>query len=359
MTYFKLIVGYECGVDKSVCPYGYPEYCPKCIAERFNKSHFLVEVLEVREEDSEEKRQEMNYRYIWRKYHDILNIRHIIILSKNGLPLFNMPVGDHPIDAALLSGFIQANVIFSSDGLTETDRKETKRPFDQKYYEFQYKHFNILLREGKLCRVCLILDSKASENLRESLSNFTAIFEELYAKEILKFETHNDAAVFDPVIELIEKTFEIYMIYPQTFSAQIPPLVIENMDLIQEAIYEYGKDLLKEKSYFFIPNILNKTSKILGVISQEEILWNIYQMLRENIIISKDLEFQRDEIETKEQEIQEREYELRKIVEMKNIEEIMDESKTMTPEEAEKRMKLYLKKGEKAEKEGAYTLALN
>jgi len=360
MTYFKIVLGFECGVDKSVCSLGYPDYCAKCISKRFNDAHFLVEIENVNEEDSQEKRKEMNFRYIWRKYQDILNIRHVIILSKTGLAIFNLAVGDEPINANLLSGFIQANILFSDEALTDKDKHpKIEWAIEEKFNEFQYKHFNILLREGEYSRICLILDEKASNNLREFLSNFTEIFEDFYKKDLIEFETTNSINAFQSAKSLIEKTFEIYMIYPQTLSAQIPPSVIENFSLIQKALYDFSRDLLKDNPYFFIPNLLTKTYRTLGVKSKEEIIWNIYQMLRENIFISTEMKFQREEIVQREQEIQEREYEIQKIMEMKDIEEIKEETKDLTISDEKKRMKLYLKKGEIAEKDGAYEAALS
>ncbi len=170
LTHFKLVIGFECGVDKSVCPFGHPEYCNKCISTKFKDARLLINLTDIKEDDTEERRQEMTYIYIQRKYLDVLNIRHIIVLSKGGLPGFNMAVGDYPIDATLLSGFIQANVLFSSEGLTESDEDDKFYNLEEsRFYEFQYKHFNILLREGNNCRVCLILNETAADSLRELL----------------------------------------------------------------------------------------------------------------------------------------------------------------------------------------------
>lgn len=360
MTYFKLILGYECGVDKSVCPLGYPEYCPRCIFKRFIDAEFIIDKVETIEQDSDIKRQEMNYRYIWKKYKDILNIRHIIILSNNGVPIYNFAVGDHPIDATLLSGFIQANVLFSSEKLAIADKKRTSEDiYDRKFYEFQYKDFNILLRNGKFCRICLILDNSASSNLRELLSHFIEIFEKIYEDKLKEFEKTGNLELFKSVKKLIEKMFEVNLIYPQTLSAQIPANIIDNFSLIQKAVFEYSNDLLKEKPYFFIPHILDTTARILGIIPREEILWNIYQMLRHNIILSKDLQFQRYELDIRRQEKREREFEIRKILEKKELVEILNESISISIEEAHQKMKFYLKKAEVAKKNSAYQEALN
>ncbi len=360
MTYFKLVLGYECGVDKSVCPLGYPDYCPRCIFKKFKNAEFIIDKIETLEQDSDIKRQEMNYRYIWKKYKDILNIRHIIILSNNGVPIYNMAVGDFPIDAALLSGFIQANILFSSEKLAISDKKRTSQDtYDRNFYEFQYKDFNILLRNGKFCRICLILDNSASSNLRELLSHFVDIFEKIYGDKLKEFEKTGNLEFFKSVKKLIEKMFEVNLIYPQTLSAQIPPNIVDNFSLIQQAVFEYSNDLLKEKPYFFIPNILDTTARILGTIPREEILWNIYQMLRHNLILSKDLQFQRNELDIRKQKKKEREFEIRKILEKKELIEIVNESTLISIEEAHQKMNFYLKKAEVAKKNSAYQEALN
>jgi len=360
LTYFKLVLGYECGVDKSVCPLGYPDYCPRCIFKKFKNAEFIIDKIETLEQDSDIKRQEMNYRYIWKKYKDILNIRHIIILSNNGVPIYNMAVGDFPIDAALLSGFIQANILFSSEKLAISDKKRTSQDtYDRNFYEFQYKDFNILLRNGKFCRICLILDNSASSNLRELLSHFVDIFEKIYGDKLKEFEKTGNLEFFKSVKKLIEKMFEVNLIYPQTLSAQIPPNIVDNFSLIQQAVFEYSNDLLKEKPYFFIPNILDTTARILGTIPREEILWNIYQMLRHNLILSKDLQFQRNELDIRKQKKKEREFEIRKILEKKELIEIVNESTLISIEEAHQKMNFYLKKAEVAKKNSAYQEALN
>lgn len=359
MTYFKLILGYECGVDKSVCSFGYPEYCPRCIFKKLTASQFIVDKVEALEQDTDEKRQKMSYNFVWTKYRDVLNIRHIIVLSLDGLPMFNMPVGDHPFDASLLSGFIQANIVFSNEGLTQQDTSDTFEPgIDRNFYEFQYKSFNILLSNGFKSRICLILDSSASQNLRDLLSKFVQVFESNYKNQIENFRKTGSLDQFLNVKGMVQKTFEVNMIYPQTISAQIPPNTLEGFNLVQSAVFDFSNDLLKDKAYFFIPNLLNKTTRILGRVPREEILWNIYQMLRDGIIISKDLSFQRDEIELQEQKIKERENEIQLLLEKKEIKDIVDECKYLSVAEAKRKMNIYLKKADIAKKAAVYQEAL-
>lgn len=360
MTYFKVIFGLECGVDKSICSFGYPDYCSRCIYKKLTEANFLIENVEAIEQDTDEKKQEMNYINIWRKYKDILNIRHIIILAKKGIPIFNMPVGGRPFDATLLSGFIHANIIFSVGGLPRNVNNENSNlDYDRNFYEFNYKDFNILLRNGELCRICLILDNKPSNNLRDLLSKFVEIFEKFYENELKKFEKTGNLDLFNSAKKMIEKNFEINMIYPQALAFQILPNIINNFSIIQKAIFEFSNDLLKEKPYFFIPNLLNTTTRILGKISSEKILWNIYQMIQDGIIISKDLKFQRDELDIKNQNKQVRESEIQKILEKKEIKDVINECKFISFDEALKKIQFYSKKAEIAKKNSAYQEALN
>ncbi len=355
MTYFKLIVGFECGVNKSICQLGYPDHCFECLSKKFSDANMIIDLLEVIEQPSQEKRKEILYKHIWMKYQDILNIRHLIILTKAGIPAFNMAISDLPINATLLCGFIQANISFSSEELTIIDKINP----DKKFYEFEYKNFHLLLCNGKLCRICLILDKQASNNLRDLLLNFTNFVEDNYEDKIKEFEEFSDLSILEPVRNLVIKAFEITMIYPLTFFSKIPPNITENFTLIQKAIYECAKDLLKEDAYFFVSTLLGETSKLLGIISDEEILWNIYQMMRKNIIIWDKLELQKQKLELNTQDIQEREYFIQNIMETRDLEDIIFECQEMSLEDVYIKINSSLKKAEIAVKNAAYQEALS
>jgi hypothetical protein len=355
LTYFKLIAGFDCGVDKSVCKSGYPENCVQCLSKKFNNSNFLLEIIDATEQYSEQKRKEMIYKHIWRKYQDILTIRHVIILTQGGVPAFNMAIGDIPIDVTLLSGFIQANIAFSSKELTFLDKINPEK----KLYEFEYKNFYVLLSIGELSRICLILDKKASDSLRELILNFIDIFEDNYKEEIKKFEEISDLSLLEPVKNLIEQAFETTMLYPLTLSSQIPPNIIENLSLVQKAAYECAKNLLKNDKYFFIAALIDATNKLLGVISNEEIMWNIHQLIRENIITCHNLHTQKEDLKIKKHELQRREDIIQKFMEPKALDDIIFESHEMSVDEANTKINTLMKKGEIAENNAAYQEALN
>ncbi|TFG03019.1 MAG: hypothetical protein EU540_00420 [Promethearchaeota archaeon] len=355
MTYFKLIAGINCGIDKSVCQNGYPDNCFSCLAKKFSDAGFLIDIINVTEQHSEQKRKELLYLHIWKKYNDMVTIRHVLILTKGGIPALNMNIGDLPINAALISGFIQANISFSSQELTILD----KFKLEKKLYEFDYKNFNVILYDGKLCRICLILDKKASKSLKELLIDFAGFFEDNYEDELKKVEELCDEDILEPAKKLIEQSFEINMNYPLILSSLIPPNIIENLSLVQKAIFECAKDLLKEDDYFFITYLMVKTSKLLGVVSDEEILWNIRQLMKNNIILSQDLEFQKEESETMVQEKQEMEDIFQKIKEKRDFEDIIFETHDMSIEDANIKISSLMKKAEITERNAAYQEALD
>jgi hypothetical protein len=354
MTFFKLISGFDCGVDKSVCDLGYPNYCPTCISKKLSDANIEMNVIELVEEHSEQKRKEMLHKHIWRKYQDILNIRHIIILTRAGMPALNMAIGDLPINALLISGFIQANVAFSSEDLTLIDKINPEKEF----YEFEYKNFLILLRNGKNCRICLIIDHKASNSLKELLSNFQVVFEDIYKDELKEFEEVGDLSLLDPAITLIEKSFEVSMKYPLTLSSKMLPSKIESLSLIQKAVYECCKELLKDESYFLIPTLIDTVIKLIGQLPKEEIFWNIYQLIRETIIIREKLEFSSQESEIKEKEMVKREHIIQRFMDKKELDEIFFECGDMSEEEALIKISSIFKKGEIAEKNAIYQESL-
>jgi len=195
--------------------------------------------------------------------------------------------------------------------------------------------------------------------LKELLSNFTNIFEEMYEDELKDFEDTGDLSLLEPVQSLVETSFEVTMKYPLTISSQIPPSKIDNLPLVQKAIYECGKELLKDDTYFFIPTLLDTTTQLIGDLSKEEIVWNIYQLMRENIIFWEGAEPKPQEIDVEDHDIQKRELMIQTFMDKKELDEIFFECGEMSEDDARKKINSLVKKGEIAEKDAVYQEALN
>jgi hypothetical protein len=361
MVYFEINqVGFNCGESKSNCP-KYPKYCMPCLKKKLRELGFeITSGLEVFELDSYERHQQVEREIIWQKFLDVLNIRHILIMDKeSGLKLVSYSISGAEINADLLSGFIQANITFSeSEKVSLNGSKYVK---DHNFYEFQYQNFNILLKNGEFVRVCLILDHKASDNLRTDVLQFLREYEDLFHNEISDFQK---SGVFNAVnmMEYSIDALNIKLVFPMTLAHSIPPSELQkiNENQIQKVIMNLANEFLVSKPFFFINNLLNRVKKIVDLESNI-ILYEIYQLIKDNIFLPTDLETALNNIEMK----QEAAFE--KIAKFKPISSILTsntdfEDLDINFEELDERSAIKLvkdlvKKGKTSEKTLAYQIA--
>ena len=285
MVYFKINgLGYNCGKTKDNCPQN-AQSCGECIKKQLMDLGFefdsTVEVIKI---DSVEKQLKLERETIWKKFLDVLNIKHILLMDKNsGLTLLNYAVSGVDIDANLLSGFIQANITFSES--SEVSNKNVVPSIEYQFYEFQYKKFNILLKDGNIIRVCLILDHKASIKLRNQVFQFLEDFEPNFKEELIDFREKGVYFDFQDMIDYIVEFFNINLMFPMTLAHSIPPHELDNVkrNLVQKAIYNLAKEMLAIKPFFFINNMLIRLKKIANI-KDEVILYELYQLLDRRII---------------------------------------------------------------------------
>ena len=291
MVYFKINgLGYNCGQTKDNCPQE-AQSCRECIKKRLIDLGFefdgTVEIIKI---DSIDKQLKLERETIWKKFLDVLNIKHILLMDKrSGLTLLNYAVSGVDIDANLLSGFIQANITFSeSSGVSN---KNVVTSIEFQFYEFQYKKFNILLKDGGIIRVCLILDHKGSSKLRDQVFQFIEDFEPQFIEELINFREKGIYFDFQDMINYIVEFFNIYLTFPMTLVQSIPPHELDKVEenLVQKAIYDLAKELLAIKPFFFINNMLIRLKKI-AVIKDEVILYELYQLLERKIISPTSIE---------------------------------------------------------------------
>ncbi len=361
MVYFEIDhLGFNCEKIKEKCS-KYPKFCMSCIKSKLKQLGFEIDSnLEVFEVDSYERRIQMERELIWRKFLDVLNIRHIIIMDKeSGLTLLNYPLLGEEINPDLLSGFIQANITFSESQASSYENSYS--PSNGKFYEFQYQNFNILLKDGEYIRLCLMLDHNASENMKNHLLQFIPEFEEIFSQELNNFRS---AGMFysKNMIDFIVDSFEVKLVFPMTLAHSIAPHVSQSIDenQIQKAIVNIAKELLTSKQFFFINNLLNRVKKIVDI-DANVILYQIYQLVENKIFNPTNLEAAVSNIEM----IQEAQDE--KIAKYKPIssilitnsdfEKLKDQVNEMDETSAIKTIKDLIKKGRTAEKSLAYQVA--
>ncbi|MFX1303754.1 MAG: hypothetical protein ACFE9X_10380 [Promethearchaeota archaeon] len=358
MVYFEIDqLGFNCGKIKEKCS-KYPKFCMDCVKNKLKQLGFEIDSnLKVFEVDSYERRLQMERELIWRKFLDVLNIRHVIIIDKDsGLTLLNYPVSGEEINADLLSGFIQANITFSESH--KGSYKSSPSARNHKFYEFQYQNFNILLRNGEFIRLCLMLDHKASENMRTQVLQFIPEFEEIFNQELQNFR---NAGMFyyKNMVDYIIDILEIKLVFPMKLAHSITPKDLEsiNQNQLQKAIYNIAKELLISKSFFFINNLLNRVKKIVNL-DANVILFQIYQLVENKTIIPTKLEAAVSNIEM----IQEaRDEKIAKykpissiIITDSDLENLKEKVEDMDESSANKMIKELIKKGKAAEKSLAY-----
>jgi len=314
--------------------------------------------LEVFELDSYERHLQVERESIWRKFLDVLNIRHVLIMDKDsGLKLLNYSISGTGLDSDLLSGFIQANITFSeSEDVAQNGAKYMKNP---QFYEFQYQNFNILLKNGEFVRLCLILDHRASDSMRSDVLKFMREYEELFHDEITTFQS---SGVFkaDNMEEYLIDTFNIKLVFPMSLAQNIPPNELEeiNSNQIQKAILTLANEFLASKAFFYINNLLNRVKQIVNLESNV-ILYEIYKLIEKNIIITTNLESVMSNLEMQQ------EAKTEQITKYKPISSILVDSpeiedldiEGMSALSASKLTKELFKKGKNAEKTLAYQVA--
>lgn len=301
MVYFELHhLGFNCGKSKAQCQ-KYPKYCMSCLKKKLKELTFEVDSnLKVYELDSYERHLQVEREIIWQKFLDVLNIRHILLIDKeSGLKLLSYSVLGADIDADLLSGFIQANITFSeSEKVSLNGSKYVK---NSQFYELQYQNFNILLKDGRYIRLCLILDQQASDHMRTDVLQFLQEFEEFFNEEITYFKESGSFKAENMTDYLVD-ALNIALVFPMSLAHSIPPNDLEkiNENQIQKAVLNLAKELLASKPFFFINNLLNRVKKLVNI-EASIILYEIYQLIENGVIVSTNLETVASDIELKQE----------------------------------------------------------
>lgn len=361
MPYFILNgIGFHCSHIKQECSRNLKS-CHECVINRLVEMGFeLVSEFRIFEIDSEEKRLKIERERIWHKFLDVLNIKHIIIMDiDSGLPILNYTVSGVDIDIGLLSGFIQANINFSESEKISSSKLSSV--IEHPFYEFQYKDFNIILRNGHYIRICLILDTKASDNMRHQLIQFLYEFENTFEDILITFKS-TGTIDFDEMIDYIINMFNISLVFPMNLAKSIPPYEIENISKnpIQKAVYNLANEVLRSKQFFFINDLLGRVKKIVNI-EANIVLYEINKLLERNIIIPIKLEAIIDNIETELQANNKKINAIRPISPLINTDDdlklLKDQLDIKDVISAKKMLKEFIKKAKIAQKDQAYQIA--
>jgi len=311
--------------------------------------------------ESIENRLQVERDLIWKKFLDVLNIKHIVIMDKeSGLALLNYPVSAVDIEVELLSGFIQANIAFSetSKGLSTSSSSMNENSF----YELQYQKFNMLLKNGRFIRTILILDHKASELMKIGISQFLQSFEKQFEDQLTTYQ-YSGAFNSKNMSDFIIKSFDIDFVYPMTLAHAIPPGELKKIEdnKIQNAILNLIKDTLKTKPFFYINSLLYKVKKIVNL-ELQMILHGIYKLLENKIIEPIPLETVASNLETLKESDQKKATKIQPIssiiISNTDMSELEEQIGRMDEPSALIVINTLIKRGKSAEKSSTYDISL-
>ncbi|MFX1258342.1 MAG: hypothetical protein ACFFAN_10805 [Promethearchaeota archaeon] len=251
---------------------------------------------------------------MYQRLSDSENIQYILVLSKNsGIPISKRSVTELPVDDNLLSGFLSAISSFGAEigSRIQEQKKTTVDLIDSSIspnlktldrvgglQELSYGRFKIILEEGEYVKTALLLLKKSSNSLWEKLRLFTQSFEETFKKELINFSGEQVEII--PVTRLIEKIFEIHLLYPhQVIESKIDSYTksLSKKDISRKIITEAkGEEFklnfyLREMvEYFKTKNIEEiKSFKALQKLKNDEIIYAINPRINE--LIEQIIEF--------------------------------------------------------------------
>lgn len=353
MVYFQISpVGFDCGSEKENCD-KYPDYCKECVRSKLEELGLDIKHnIKFTIIDSEEKRIQMFRDIIWNKFLDVLNIKHIILIAKHsGLPIVDYPISGSGVNTELLTGFMQANVAFAESG--DTFFNGNKENINHQFYEFQYENFNILLKNGEFIRACMVLDHKASASLKTLVSEFLQEYETRYLNKLEDYVNRGKLG-FKDTIDFIIDTFNIKLVFPMVLTHTILPDILDSIakNPKQKAIMDFAKQLLDTKQFFFIINLLDEVQKIVDI-DANIILYEIYQLLEQNVIIPTTIEFAETKVlqfqESQATRIANNELISSLITNDDAINELKERTKFMDEDEVRISINSFIKKAETAE----------
>jgi len=129
----------------------------------------------------------------------LLDLRALFVMhAASGLPIFTYSFTGGELPSALLSGFISAVSAFHGELSGQPDRASQLR-------DIHYKDLHLSLHEGRRIISVAILEASPSEEVTQSLTEFTKRFEQAYADDLASFEGRID--VFEKADELVGKSF--------------------------------------------------------------------------------------------------------------------------------------------------------
>jgi hypothetical protein len=190
------------------------------------------------------RKHEAHRQKIFNKYMDVLNLEYFIIIHKNsGLNVYEQILASKTIDAALITGFLEAIRTFGIE-LTGADEQSQT-------IKLEYHKSKILMSEFKSFRILLIMKESPSQDFLESIKDLSHEIDSKYGQEIENFK--GNTAAFTGIRDLLEIHLQTSLIYPLQVIKQNVKLKSDEKSMVNRA-----KAILKKKDtdYFTVTDLL-------------------------------------------------------------------------------------------------------
>ncbi len=198
------------------------------------------------------KRRKHKQIVMWKEktkiFSDILNIDLILIIHKEtGSAIVSHNFSEQTMDGDLIGGFLQAMTSFKYE-IKKFDTTQTSKGSTL----LDYEHYKILIKDGEFIRVAIILNSDPSNLLENAFYGFIEEFETRFNTELKQF--HGKITTFQNSIDLINKYFNISLIYPHCTSKKAS---LKELNSFQEYIIKMAKNLESKTGMFHMSQLIN------------------------------------------------------------------------------------------------------
>ncbi|MFW9968887.1 MAG: hypothetical protein ACFFDF_01720 [Candidatus Odinarchaeota archaeon] len=174
---------------------------------------------------------------LYNKCMDVLNLEYIIVSNKkSGLNVYQQKFGEKEIDAAMISGFLQAIHSFGIELIKIEDRSQT--------IKLEYKDSIIIMTEFVNLRLILIMKEPPSLNFLYSLEDLAYDIYKYYGESVDQF--NGDIKPFKPIEKLLKHHLTTSLTYPMQIAK------IDKLDKIRIGFSE--KSLVNKAIYLMKKN---------------------------------------------------------------------------------------------------------
>jgi hypothetical protein len=225
------------------------------------------------------------------KYKDMENIQAVVIIHKlSGIPLYSKSYSIlEKQKKELFSGFIQAittigEEILGSKAKQEEAKQIAKSNSIEKIIELDFKYFYCLICDRGELRIVLVLRNKASERLKEQVSNFSLALMLKLSEQVESWDGSLDQ--FEQLIPPILNNY-LELSYKERFTLNNVEYIAKirdetDMSKMETRILNVIYSIAKSKREFYLDQVL----EIVHEDDKNKIIDGIESLLEKKVIIS-------------------------------------------------------------------------